>query len=278
MTKTDKNCGRRVTACISHDPQPVHTDNALAGTSTLNHTDAVADTASAHLHEHPTRRTIGLGRAHVLHVMAASLLAVTVGLAGPTEVAASTDDDSAHTLPSHSNGVGPGSNRGGGNKKTTDSVESDSGSDSSTETSTDTSTDSSTDTSTDSGTDTSTDTSTDSDTVTAEPEPVVETTTWYVALQAIDDKGQYSPDSNEAQGDLASGDYVTLVWEAPNMTLDGACTTVDGYLVKLGTDSGDYSHSVSVSAYDHGLSCTATDTNQCGSTYTCEMAVEIPTT
>lgn len=109
-----------------------------------------------------------------------------------------------------------------------------------------------------------------------EPETQVQLTTWYVALQAVDDKGQYSPDSNEASGGLAAGEQVTLVWNAPNMTLDGACTKVDSYLVKLGTRSGQYSHSMSVSAYDRGLSCTATSTNQCGSTYTCEMAVEVP--
>ncbi|MFW5452984.1 hypothetical protein [Thioalkalivibrio sulfidiphilus] len=109
-----------------------------------------------------------------------------------------------------------------------------------------------------------------------EPEPVVELNTWYVVVQAIDGQGQESPDSNEASGDLASGEHVTLSWEAPNMTLDGACTTVDSYLVKLGTAPGDYSYSLNVQSNALGLYCRATGSNACGSTYTCELQMQVP--
>ncbi len=109
-----------------------------------------------------------------------------------------------------------------------------------------------------------------------EPEPVVQLNTWYVAVQAIDDRGQESPDSNEASGDLTSGSVVTLAWTAPNMTLDGACTFVDSYRIKLGTSSGSYSHSVSVNVPSQGLSCTASGSNSCGSVETCETQLVIP--
>lgn len=108
------------------------------------------------------------------------------------------------------------------------------------------------------------------------PEPVVPLNTWYVVVQAIDDRGQESPDSNEASGNLASGSVVTLAWTAPNMTLDGACTFVDSYRIKLGTASGSYSHSVSVNVDSQGLSCTGTGSNDCGSVETCETQLAIP--
>ncbi|MFW5452982.1 hypothetical protein [Thioalkalivibrio sulfidiphilus] len=95
-------------------------------------------------------------------------------------------------------------------------------------------------------------------------------------MQAIDDRGQESPDSNEASGNLASGSVVTLAWTAPNMTLDGACTFVDSYRIKLGTTSGSYSHSVSVNVPSQGLSCTASGSNSCGSVETCETQLVIP--
>jgi hypothetical protein len=305
MTKARKADGRMVTAHLKHVQEPTSGISAEplrmaspAGSiasrwprslACANTRSSLQTTFTAAFSRETARSLAGgfaFRGAPPLHVLAASVLAVTMlagcvggesssgGAEGSIFAAAKPDwaiDASTKDTSNNNGGNGPGSNSGGGNKKTTDSVEPDSGSDSSTDTSTDTSTNTSTDT--------STDTSADSDTVTAAPEPVVETKTWYVALQAIDDKGQYSPDSNEAQGDLASGEHVTLIWEAPNMTLDGACTTVDGYMVKLGTGSGDYSHSVSVSTHDRNLSCKATSTNQCGSIYTCEtgeIPVEIP--
>jgi hypothetical protein len=299
MTKARKADGRMVTAHLKHVQEPTSGISAEplrmaspAGSiaSRWPRSLACANTRSSLRTTFTAAFSRETARSHAggfafrgaprLHVLAASVLAVTMlagcvggessggggDLAGAESsiFAAAKPDWTSTNHPSY-NGRGNGPDKDSSTDSTTD-TSTDSTTDTSTDSTTDTSTDSTTDTSTDSTTDTSTDSTTDT------------STTWYVALQAIDDKGQYSPDSNETQGKLASGEHVTLVWEAPNMTLDGACTTVDGYLVKLGTASGDYSHSVSVSAYDHGLSCTATDTNQCGSTYTCEIAVEVPAT
>jgi hypothetical protein len=297
MTKARKADGRMVTAHLKHVQEPTSGISAEplrmaspAGSiasrwprslACANTRSSLQTTFTAAFSPETARSLAGgfaFRGARPLHVLAASVLAVTMlaGCVGGESsgggdlasadgsiFAAAKPDWTSTDHPSY-NGKGNGPDKDSSTDSTTD-TSTDSTTDTSTDSTTDTSTDSTTDTSTDSTTDTSTDsttdTSTDSTTDTSTDSTTDTSTTWYVALQAIDDKGQYSPDSNETQGELASGEQVTLVWEAPNMTLDGACTTVDGYLVKLGTASGDYSHSVSVSAYDHGLSCTATDTN-----------------
>jgi hypothetical protein len=103
-----------------------------------------------------------------------------------------------------------------------------------------------------------------------------QTTQWYMAVRAIDDEGQQGPLSNEASGQLTSGQTVTLAWNAPNTALDGTCTTVEGYIVEMGRNSGSYSHASVVNTGYIGLYCTATGSNYCGSTYTCEVDVTIP--
>jgi len=102
------------------------------------------------------------------------------------------------------------------------------------------------------------------------------TSQWYMAVRAVDEEGQQGPLSNEASGQLSPGQTVTLAWNAPNTSLDGTCTTVEGYIVEMGRNSGSYSHASVVNTGYIGFYCSATGSNYCGSTYSCEVAVTIP--
>jgi hypothetical protein len=114
---------------------------------------------------------------------------------------------------------------------------------------------------------------------TSDSTTVTDTGVWYLAVRAYNDSNEYSPYSNEASGSIEPGTRVTLAWEAPTRTLDGECTNVAGYVVGLGNRSAAYTHSVNVSAYATGLSCTATGVDsQCGTNInTCEAEIVIPT-
>lgn len=79
-----------------------------------------------------------------------------------------------------------------------------------------------------------------------------------------------APFSNEIQVPISSNS-ITLTWEEPTRSLDGACLTndIDTYIVNIGNVSGQYQTAVEISkASDSNLSCSAgtkTDT-QCGKT------------
>lgn len=99
---------------------------------------------------------------------------------------------------------------------------------------------------------------------------------WYLSVRAVSEDGQQGPFSNEVHGDLSPNQLITLVWNAPNTTLDGACTTISGYEIQMGGAPGVYTHAITVHSNFTGLSCVATGVNTCGNTYTCEVDVTVP--
>ncbi len=99
---------------------------------------------------------------------------------------------------------------------------------------------------------------------------------WYISTRAVDEAGRQSPYSNEVQGDFLANETVTLAWGAPNMALDGTCTTINGYEIQMGGTPGVYTHAITVHSNFAGLSCAATGVNACGNTYTCEVDVAVP--
>jgi hypothetical protein len=101
--------------------------------------------------------------------------------------------------------------------------------------------------------------------------------TIYLAVRAVDFSGQNGPYSDEASARIEPGQEVTLVWQAPNTTVDGTgCTSVAEYVVSLGTTSNDYSEHVMVGSSSTALNCQATSTNSCGNVYTCELDFTVP--
>jgi hypothetical protein len=101
--------------------------------------------------------------------------------------------------------------------------------------------------------------------------------TIYLAVRAVDYAGQHGPYSQEVSAPLAPGQDVTLIWQAPNTTVDGqGCASVSEYVVSLGSMPGSYSEYVIARSSSTALFCRATGTNTCGNVYTCELDFTVP--